>query len=124
MTSSRYQRWIHILTKFEDQTGIVAMIEERMAKKHPKITIDAFAKALQALYGDFSDNAAHNVPLPKIITQSDIDNVLEMIGLQDDDFVGDTLDIIIKSFKNVPKTPEQENAAQEGNVIYPHNEDD
>ena len=93
---SRYKRWIYILTKYEDSTGMVSIIKSKLAENG--LSVEAFAKALQAVYGDWSDSVVHKVTLPKMCRE-DITEVLELLEIPDDDIVEKSLYIIITSLK-------------------------
>ena len=67
------------------------------------MTTEEFCDAVGIIYGDFSDRAAHGVPLPKEIRDADITEVVRLLEVDDDEPIEKTLIILVKKLKLVNK---------------------
>jgi len=89
----RDERW---LTYFDtkEKDGFAVELKKRIEAAGSNV--ETFCKSLQVLYGDFSDRAAHRVPLPDEVTDEDINNVLKQIGVYKDKPVKAAIIVLIE----------------------------
>ena len=65
------------------------------------LTIEEFCAAVSIVYGDFSDRAAHSVPLPPEVKEADINEIIELLEVDNDENITKTLDILTKKLSLV-----------------------
>ncbi len=91
----RKDKWHWILKQKKQKR--VDIILDRLNKTEIS-TVD-FVTAITVLYGDFSDRAAHRVPFPKIFSERTVDEIVDLLEVEDDDYIRKSLHVIIEPMK-------------------------
>lgn len=89
----REERW---LTYFDVKKDDVFAMEQKKRVEDQRSSIEVFCKSISVLYGDFSDRAAHRVPLPVTVNETDIDQLLKQIGVYKDKPVKIAVKVLIQ----------------------------
>ncbi len=76
--------------------------------------IEEFCTGIGLLYGDFSDRAAHRVPLPAEIKNKDEKDVLTLLELDNDEQTEKTIDLLIRVLKLVDKVHKRTRTNRKG----------
>lgn len=88
----RAERW---LTWFDTKQNDLFVKEFKTKIEAAGLSTELFCKSLHVLYGDFSDRAAHRIPLPNEITEADIDRLVKLIGVFGDTPVKAVVKILV-----------------------------
>ena len=60
------------------------------------LTVEEFCEAIGIIYGDFTDRAAHSVPLPPEIKDADLLEVAKLLEVDMYEHTTKTLDILVR----------------------------
>ena len=84
--SSRRTAFKEILTSQKEEFLNTENVRAfRTAFEKSGLSVDLFLDTLMDLYGEFSDNAAHNVRFPKVLKRDYIYDMLNDLGVTPDD---------------------------------------
>ena len=101
--NTRREKWMELLTSenknFTRSTRIMEL-RKRVFEQY-KISAASFVNNVCILYGEFSDNAAHKIKLPRNITESMVDEVYDLISIPEYQDLRQTIEIILAPFKSI-----------------------
>ncbi len=91
-TCGRKETWLTIFDKCRHR--LLNDLKNKI--KLAGLTIEQFCAAVSIVYGDFSDRAAHSVPLPPEVKEKDINEIIKLLEVHDDENISKTLYLLTR----------------------------